>query len=69
MTWQPIETAPKDRRILVFEPGDCDEEGFIDVVHWYMGDTEDYWADWDWKKSCNPTHWQPLPAPPLEKAS
>lgn len=62
--WQPIATAPKDGRILVFggrftEP-DC------------------VWSDGDWWRYCIkrgdlltslPTHWMPLPSPPAAHLS
>lgn len=80
MTWQPIETAPNDgTEVLVFgqfageisgphsereygiacyTSGRTDYEGFEWCV---LGG--DYYATW-----CNPTHWQPLPAPPESAA-
>jgi hypothetical protein len=67
MTWRPIETAPKDRtRILVWP---------------YWGDNRPAEVQWREMKrtpgrwettgglvcpSANPTHWMPLPAPPVE---
>lgn len=67
MTWQPIETAPKDRPILVAR-GE-----YMAVVEW-----EDYavelcdgvgWRDmgdmgWGGMIGVHPTHWMPLPDPP-----
>ncbi len=58
--WQPIESAPKDRTLILCWDGRarviCDWcDGGWDVTH----DTEDYsWADYA------PTHWMPLPEPP-----
>jgi hypothetical protein len=53
--WQPIETAPKGVRLLLFSPGhkisdDPDERAVI------ITSTT---RDWNWA-----THWMPLPAPP-----
>jgi hypothetical protein len=53
--WQPIETAPKGVRLLLFSPGhkisdDPDERTVI------ITSTT---RDWNWA-----THWMPLPAPP-----
>lgn len=65
MTWQPIETAPKDgTHITVFSP-----HALPCTVHWFDG---------GWHLSVNqcgeysayvwglPTHWMPLPPPPQE---
>jgi hypothetical protein len=53
--WQPIKTAPKGVRLLLFSPGhkisdDPDERAVI------ITSTT---RDWNWA-----THWMPLPAPP-----
>lgn len=75
--WQPIETAPRDRRILLLRPtADFDWAKII------VGRFEDdrfatkpkpYWAHdlerLEGKRSTKanqPTHWMPLPAPPTE---
>lgn len=56
--WQPIESAPKDgTRVLVW-----DGEEWLARWQAYNGG---YW-DADEYISENPTHWMPLPAPPLE---
>jgi hypothetical protein len=79
MTWQPIETAPKDgTEINGYRPDQgvftfrwADAEEFVD--HNIEGDPiEDYpdfswwWHDrWGWmEKELTPTHWKSLPAPP-----
>jgi hypothetical protein len=66
MTWQPIETAPKDEWILVFME---DEDDYMGRIHagrhnkvanghlWVIGH---HFAS-DLSK---PTHWMPLPEPP-----
>lgn len=65
MTWQPIETAPKDGTlILLSSPGGVVWQGsYKEIKHancygWSRFNSED--VGW------HPTHWQPLPAPPVE---
>jgi hypothetical protein len=60
MEWQPIETAPKDGR-LILAAHDETYQGGVVVISW----RHEYnaWADYDcdfWK----PSHWMPLPEPP-----
>lgn len=52
--WQPIETAPKDRRILLFAS--------VPVIGWY-DDRNNVWRSTDSKK-LYATHWQELPEDP-----
>ena len=67
--WQPIETAPKDGSDILL--GGCQHGPAIRVASWgngrYLGPKKGYERDW-----CDgpqygfaPTHWMPLPAPPL----
>jgi hypothetical protein len=63
-TWQPIATAPKDRRILLYDPTygglhDPVGEGSIFVGQWgqFRG-----WTDGDF--DMQPTHWMQLPETP-----
>jgi hypothetical protein len=53
MKWQPIETAPKDRDILLYDEN-------IYMGQWY---DKDWWVEGG-QITCNPTHWMPLPNPP-----
>lgn len=56
--WQPIETAPKDRSILLFSPDTIRKivVGHYDSVSLkFKGYAEQY---------DNPTHWQELPENP-----
>lgn len=61
--WQPIENAPKDgASVLGHADGDCA------VVHyssgeWQLTETGLYAEDGRWQ----PTHWMPLPPPPIER--
>jgi len=71
--WQPIETAPKDERILLYRPTspewwrviggmyDSDEYAKKPKPYW----TVDNWALGKLEQRQNaPTHWMPLPEPP-----
>lgn len=51
--WQPITTAPKGERVLVYNP----LNGRMDIVNG--------WED----KSIFATHWMPIPEPPSEAGS
>ena len=71
--WQPIETAPKDKRILLYRPTapewwmvmggryDSDE---------YAKNPKPYWSTYNWRlgkteqRQNAPTRWMPLPEPP-----
>lgn len=64
--WQPIETAPKDQRWLLFGG----PKGRVPYVgRWFV------WAGLNaengfWQSHCievKPTHWMPLPDPPQEQ--
>jgi hypothetical protein len=66
MEWQPIETAPRDGRFIVFEPTEgrgrvlmADRVSAGPTLLWRRvgGHPEDFFV--------KPTHWMPLPAPPL----
>lgn len=56
--WHPISSAPKDgTRIRVRR--DMDERD----GEWWGS----HWRTWPWGWHFTPTHWQPLPAPPLQE--
>jgi hypothetical protein len=68
MKWQPIDTAPKDGRVILiltergnvyspcqWENGEISENGF-----WLWWQDEPAWLT----EVVNPTHWMPLPDPP-----
>lgn len=68
--WKPIETAPKDKAILV-----CCDSGAVFAVRWGPL-ADDEWvilggSDMDYRDQQGrlmrkrvPTHWMPLPDPP-----
>lgn len=61
--WQPIETAPKDGTAFLAWRGI--ERGPFQC--WWNDDgREAYWMDYA-DTEPNPTHWQPLPAPPVPR--
>jgi hypothetical protein len=84
LTWQPIETAPKDgTAVLIMRdiwPGT--NTGRADECNGYNTYVAEWWADegpsgnWvcymdsvlDPICPIHPTHWMPLPAPPIEAA-
>lgn len=65
--WQPIETAPKDENILLFDGDihegywdevDYDEFRDVRIMGWVYGS-----ANID-PTNFSPTHWRPVPPPP-----
>lgn len=75
--WKPIETAPKDARILLWNGSfvtagnwDATFETFLDdeadVPRERGAWTDHTVADWGMEENTElfPTHWQPLPEPP-----
>jgi hypothetical protein len=71
MTWQPIETAPKDgTRVLAYWPGGDNKNAAVQVESWFgpwgMGSAKLAWQNaFEWADGYNgPTHWLPLPEPP-----
>ena len=72
--WQPIETAPKDGTIIDVWLGDADagERSFYCAPgscrsanwHWLEGKWRPFAGASVLVTFVQPTHWQPLPAPP-----
>jgi hypothetical protein len=75
-SWQPIETAPKMKVILLFAVTDVDDDGRVRnwkmaTGSWHTGwegdETQTAWF-WDGyqvpKYATKPTHWMPLPEAP-----
>ena len=83
MTWQPIETAPKDGTwVLLYGGKDVGWYGddtiqTIVTAFWrpsYYRRTDDQgqwmytWWEGDWRSEmADPTHWMPLPTPPIDE--
>lgn len=71
MEWQPIETAPDDREILLFCGGKVTTGSWdLDI---YRKNPKPHWRTIRgtvygklWEKDNQPTHWMPLPDPPKE---
>ena len=67
MSWQPIETAPKDgEAVLLWCPADEDWQSFV-TSGWYESGIFDrrwYACTDEQPMEPQPTHWMPLPAPP-----
>lgn len=67
--WLSIDTAPMDgTEVILFYPNYLDE-GFVTAGYWSCGNPEyePYWyADLVNCGASPPTHWMPLPEPPIE---
>ena len=72
--WQPIETAPKNRLILLYRPTAVDW-GKVTPGRWnsakFYKKPKPYWEIWfriggaREARAWRPTHWMELPEPPL----
>ena len=80
MEWQPIETAPKDRTILVYgQPSNLKVNGDVLVTYraplvctaaWDELDDAYVVTGGSWLGPfVDPTHWMPLPKPPIDHAN
>ena len=72
MEWQPIETAPKDgTRVLIYDGVAIKSGMFVQWFHYFLQEKQEGWGtNWDNEfqapdEVMYPTHWMPLPAPPL----
>lgn len=68
--WQPIETAPRDgTAILIFEPPrqsvQYEVHAVIQVAKWNVRGSWWVEAHGEGYETYEPTHWMPLPLPPL----
>jgi hypothetical protein len=73
--WKTIETAPKMNIVLLFAVTDIGKDGSaknwkMATGWWHTGAECWVWDDGNQvrKYDIQPTHWQPLPAPPVEQA-
>jgi hypothetical protein len=71
--WQPVETAPKDERILLWYPKWDGLEGVVVVGCWHRDEfgrppqphwTNDSSLDWEYTYHHQPTHWRRIPEAP-----
>lgn len=62
--WQPIETAPKDRAILIAGQFEADGRWLMGTGRWREAFEDELSGQWSWTWHARATHWQPLPAPP-----
>lgn len=84
MEWRPIETAPKDgTHFLAYGPGIGAAERGYSIAAWggeksiplfgfpgfvaFVAGWQVY-GDCQFETEGQPTHWQPLPSPPVEEA-
>jgi hypothetical protein len=68
--WRPIETAPKDTRVLVYATLRGSSLGGHDCGKWVViAAWETEYGCWVDGSQCTPepTHWMPLPSPPSGK--
>ena len=59
MEWKAIETAPKDREVIL--AARYEKSGVWDIQ---IGAWLEYKSRWPYVGQYHPTHWQPLPDPP-----
>jgi hypothetical protein len=73
--WQEIATAPKDGRVLLFNPDEGGSHWSVQTGAW-NDDASQWMYDCDmealrpaYSAAHQPTHWQPLPAPPIARVA
>lgn len=69
MEWQPIETAPKDKTIIVFMgnyvvTAKWYDDKFAKKPRPYFNCEGLHFMGKSWQRENQPTHWMPLPPPP-----
>lgn len=70
--WQPITTAPRDGTNILLAHGNditsgkwARPNGFNPLVTMLAGDEGGYWCHTGSAFPFKPTHWMPLPSPPV----
>lgn len=64
--WQPIETAPRNAKILLWGKFWNDRDSFQNPLIGMWNPHEGRWViAGEMRFGVRPTHWMPLPAPPL----
>ena len=64
MEWQPIETAPKDGRLILMITKNASDICGVYVAYW--NDEMDWFQFHKEGYVTNPTHWMPIPALPTK---
>jgi hypothetical protein len=69
MSWQPIETAPRDGRWILVHGLDCDGRGsYWPASGFARWDVTKPGGEWETKIVAYVTGWQPIPEPPMRTA-
>ena len=70
--WQPIETAPKQKIVLLWALTDTETGNWKMSTGYWMPGYRDEPGSWTWDGrllkayEVHPTHWMPLPTPPQD---
>lgn len=59
MTWQPIESAPRDGTVILITDGEVVQSGYYESAAGIWRSEAEQCLLW-----AAPTYWQPLPEPP-----
>ena len=64
--WQPIETVPKQRNVLLFAFTESGSNYKMETGYWMENE---FVSSWNWpyalkEYDVKPTHWMPMPPPP-----
>lgn len=65
MTWQPIDTAPKDGTVFIYLGT---SRAAVSTCFWLDDELAEWW-DLHGDQSARPIAWMPLPAPPATNAA
>jgi Lar family restriction alleviation protein len=73
--WMPIESAPRDgTRVLIYQQKNTKQRKYWGVFIGFLhtpgnGKDPPFWECEGSSQRLSPTHWQPLPAPPMQPAA